>query len=105
MASGQYDVLIDEYYWMFPHQYSLILLFAAFIKLGGSNGYQVIQLVNILSIAAVTWFGAALVHKTIHKPLVSALYLALCVTCLPLVFYVPFIYGDVIATGAVLAAY
>ena len=93
--------LKDSYFWYYPHQYSMVVLFSLAVSVFGRS-LAVIQVANILSTGCFVWFGSKLVQRIFQSEQISAVFLFLCMSCFPLVFYSPFIYGDIISTGMIM---
>ena len=88
-----------EYMATYPHQLGLVSLFAAIIKLTGDAGKatSVFQFMNCLCVGGILLNGYRAVNNIWRKKEINAIYLLIQGLCLPLYFYTPLVYGELIS--------
>ena len=104
LVNGDASVLNSSYYWTYPHQYSLVFIFEALLRLAGNSSSEVIGYYNLAFLLAIVIFGRLIADELFESKAVSACWLILCAGCWPLLMMVSFVYGEYLSWGALMAA-
>lgn len=98
MHYGIYVDMIDNgYLLLFPHQYGLLSVIRLIFRVFGIMNYKVFQHINALCIPLLFVSGYKIVRLIYDKAGAVLCYMILFITCLPMFFYVPFVYGEIIS--------
>lgn len=104
LLNGDASVLNSSYFWVYPHQYSLVFIFEALLRLAGNSSSEVIGYYNLVFLLAIVVFGRLIADELFENKAVSACWLILCTGCWPLLMMVSFVYGEYLSWGALMAA-
>lgn len=81
-----------------PHQFSLLSVIHLLFSIFGINNYQAFQYMNALCMPLLFYSGYKLIQLICAKWEPVLYYTALFISCLPLFFYVPYVYGEITST-------
>ncbi len=99
--NGDYsDMLPGHYTNIYPHQYGLTFLYEIIFSLTFSRSYKIIQIINVVCIVLIIYYGDKLVKEIFANQTIEFYYLLLLPAFLPLYLYSTFVYGDIFATAA-----
>lgn len=89
------SMLHGEYMNICPHQYGIVFLYETLFTITGIKSYKLIQLINIVCILLILYYGRKLVRNISSNQTVELYYLLLMPTFIPLYLYSIYIYGDI----------
>lgn len=98
MITGNFvDMKENGYMFIFPHQFSLLAVIHTLFNWFGAMNYKVFQHINAACIPLLFYSGYKIIRLIYDKVGAVISYIIFFVTCLPLFFYVPYVYGEVIS--------
>ena len=80
---------------MYPYQLGLIALCELLFQLAGPLNYRAFELVCVALAVGSAWCGYRILREIMGDTAVIAGYNILMAGCLPLIFYTPWVYGDI----------
>lgn len=98
MITGNYvDMKERGYMFIFPHQYSLLSVIHTIFTWFGAMNYKVFQHINAVCVPLLFYSGYKIIKLICGKTGAVISYAVFFVSCLPLFFYVPYVYGEIIS--------
>lgn len=98
MITGNFvDMKEMGYMTFFPHQYSLLSVIHGIFSLFGVWKYQVFQHINALCMPLLFYSGYKILQMLCDSMEAVIYYILFFLGCLPLFFYVPLVYGEIIS--------
>lgn len=99
-VNGDYSQFeAGNYLATYPHQLGLVCFMTGIIKLvGAGNAVSVFQFLNCLCVGGILVGGYCAVRNIWDKKETDIVYLLMQGLCLPLYFYTPLVYGEIIST-------
>lgn len=91
------DMITPGYMVIFPHQFSLLWVIHLIFKLFGVWNYQVFQHLNALCMPLLFYSGYKILQLVCEEVEIVIYYVFFFLTFLPFLFYVPFVYGEIIS--------
>ena len=93
---GGYEFLgVSGYCGMYPHQLGLMALMEGFFRIVGAYNYYAYELLCMLLAAGSAYCGYRILQEMTGSTAVVVGYNILMLGCLPLIFYTPWVYGDI----------
>ncbi len=97
-SQGDYSFLRrGGYCHIYPYQLGLISLVELLYHVASPFSYRPLQVINALAAAGIVYTGYRLVREWCDGFLAGVMYCLLAGLCLPLVFYTPWVYGDLVS--------
>lgn len=91
-----YDFLkVGGYCDMYPYQLGLIALCELFFRIVGPFNYYAFEILCMFLAVGSAWCGYGILAEIRGESIVMAGYNILMMGCLPLMFYTPWVYGDI----------
>ncbi len=101
LMEGNYETLKpDQYFGMHSYQLNLAVVFRFFFTLCRVKDYHVIQYCNVVCVPIIILAGYKIVENLTEKGRGVIFYCLLALSCLPLIFYTPFVYGEIFSVMA-----
>jgi len=101
LMDGNYEVLKpDQYLGQYPFQLGLTVVFRFLFTVFGTRDYRLIQYCNVLCLPAILFAGYKIVKYMGGKSKAGVFYCLLTPICFPLLFYAPFVYGEIFSVMA-----
>ncbi len=98
MITGNFiDMKEKGYMLIFPHQFGLLSVIHAIFTWFGAMNYKVFQYINAACIPLLFYSGYQIIKFVYDKIGAIISYILFFITCLPLLFYLPYVYGEVIS--------
>lgn len=98
MVTGNFVGMKERgYLFIFPHQFSLLSVIHAIFTWFGAMNYQVFQHINAACMPLLFYSGYKIIKLICDKMGAVICYILFFIACLPLFFYVPYVYGEVIS--------
>ncbi|MCR5715976.1 MAG: hypothetical protein K6G23_03930 [Lachnospiraceae bacterium] len=95
-AQGNFEQLsAGGYAGYYPHQLPLILVLEVLFRLLHTTSYLVVQYLNAILLPLMILGGYLAVKAMFRETGVAFVYLCLIMGCLPVIFYVPYVYGEI----------
>lgn len=92
---GNYDFLAPGgYCHMYPYQLGLMAVCELLFLLTGAFNYYAFEVICVILAAGSAWCGYRILREMAGDRLTVAGYNVLMMGCLPLIFYTPWVYGD-----------
>jgi len=93
---GQYVFLSEgQYCEMFPYQLGLVFLIEILFRLVGPYNYFAFQFICVMLSVGIVLLGYALICEFTEHVAVAVAYCLLMFTCLPMIFYTGWVYGEI----------
>jgi len=103
--AGDYTILEKGYYmYIYPFQLGLAAYTELVFRIIGRESDRALQMINVLSVPFTYFFLYKISNRIFKNKTTNLLTIILCIACLPLFFFTPFVYGDVITQTLVVAA-
>lgn len=97
-AAGNFaDFIPDSYLTYYPQQLGLTTVISLLSKLGSKEAWQYYQIINAVCVPLAGLAGFLLVKLCWNNIRIQVLYLLLMGTCIPFIFYAPYMYGEVVS--------
>lgn len=93
LADNDYSSVSDYYFQMYPQQMGLAFFESFFLKF--TDNHLIFQILNSIFIAATLYLITSLACELFENPYIGFFTSAITFLCLPLYYYVSFVYGDV----------
>ena len=91
-----YDhICVGGYMDMYPHQYPLSYFYELLFSVTGAWNYRSIQYVQAFFAGIISYSGFHLCHELFKNEKADIIVSCLFIMCLPLYFYIPFVYGEI----------
>ncbi len=101
LMDGDYTILKpDQYFGTYTYQLGLAVIFRFLFTVCRIRDYRVIQYCNVLCVPIIILAGYKIVRYLGGKNKTAIFYCLLALTCFPLLFYVPFVYGEIFSVMA-----
>lgn len=101
LMEGNYETLKpDQYIGMHPYQLNLAVVFRFLFTLCRAKDYHVIQYCNVVCVPIIIFAGCKIVENLTEESRGVIFYCLLALFCLPLIFYTPFVYGEIFSVMA-----
>lgn len=97
LTDNYIDMVTPGYMVIFPHQFSLLSVFHLIFYLFGVGSYQVFQHLNAFCMPLLFYSGYKILQLVCEEAEIVIYYVLFFLTCLQFVFYVPFVYGEIIS--------
>jgi len=98
MLAGNYvDMMEKGYMYIFPHQFGLLSVIHSIFTWFGVMNYKVFQYINAACIPLLFYSGYRMIRLIYDRVGAVIAYILCFVTCMPLFFYIPYVYGEVIS--------
>lgn len=102
MLAGDYSTMLQGgYLYLYPHQIGLVAYYEIMMKLFHSGNSEIIQYANVFWNCVTIVAGYHIVKLMFKNNKITIYYLFLMAACLPLFFYTPFVYGEMISLALV----
>lgn len=95
--AGNYDFLSSPgaYAGLYPHQLGLIALVELLFRVVGTYNYYAFEYLCAVMAVGIVYFGYRVVSELTDSTATIVTYNLLMLGCLPLIFYTPWVYGDI----------
>ena len=101
LMDGDYTILKpDQYFGTYIYQLGLAVIFRFLFTLSGLRDYHVVQYCNVLCVPVIILAGYKIVKNLGGERKAGVLYCLFALTCFPLLFYTPFVYGEIFSVMA-----
>lgn len=101
LMDGDYTILKpDQYIGTYTYQLGLTVIFRILFTLSGMRDYRVVQYCNVLCLPVIVLAGYKIVKNLGGRRKAGIFYCLLALTCFPLLFYTPFVYGEIFSVMA-----
>lgn len=103
-AEGNYDSILQNnsgYLYLYPHQIGLVAYYEILIKVFHWVNPEIVQYGNIVWLLVIIVVGYKITEMLFKNSKTTIYYLLIIAFCLPLLFYTPFVYGEMISLAFV----
>lgn len=103
--AGDYTGLRKGYYVSEQrHQLGIITFLRILFKLFGASNYKALQYLNAFLASGIVYLGAKYAEELTRDKRMGLMTLVLELVCVPLFFYTPFVYGEIISVFCMIAS-
>ncbi len=93
---GNYDFLsTGGYHSMHPHQMGLTAIYELLFRVVGTYNYHAVEMLNLFFALGSIYLGYRILSEITGSTAAIVGYNILMLGCLPLIFYTPWVYGDI----------